>query len=89
MEHTTNNNNITTKLDDKPENELERDLMEELDINKYLVYKKPEEDGPEIRGGLIDPLIIQATKATKNGGKFLINFIIFLLVSLIINRFIY
>ncbi|XP_030752643.1 guanine nucleotide-releasing factor 2 isoform X3 [Sitophilus oryzae] len=43
------------------------DLMEELNVDKYLIKKKSEEDGPEIRGGSIDALIIQATKATKNG----------------------
>lgn len=49
-------------------NPCDIDLMEELDVNKYLVWKPPEEEGPDIRGGTIDALIIQATKATKNGG---------------------
>lgn len=44
--------------------------MEELNVDKYLVKKKPDEDGPEIRGGTIDALIIQATMGTRNGGKF-------------------
>ncbi|XP_071051039.1 guanine nucleotide-releasing factor 2 isoform X3 [Onthophagus taurus] len=43
------------------------DLMEAVDITDYLVFKSPEDDGPDIRGGCIDALIIQATKATKNG----------------------
>lgn len=67
LEHTANS--ITTKHEDKAENEYEKDLIEELDTSKYLVHKKPEEDGPDIRGGSIDALIIQATKATKNGGE--------------------
>lgn len=50
-------------------NPCDIDLMEELDVDKYLVWKPPEEDGPDIRGGTIDALIIQATKATKNGGE--------------------
>ena len=45
------------------------DLMEETEIGKYLVYKNPDEEGPDIKGGCTDALIIQATKATKNGGK--------------------
>lgn len=43
--------------------------MEKLTVDEYLVFKKPEEEGPDIRGGSIDALIIQATKATKNGGE--------------------
>lgn len=43
--------------------------MEELNVDKYLILKKPEEEGPEIRGGTVDALIIQATKAARNGGK--------------------
>ncbi|XP_023311133.1 guanine nucleotide-releasing factor 2 isoform X5 [Anoplophora glabripennis] len=45
----------------------EEDLMEMLSVDQFLLLKKPEEDGPDIRGGPIDALIIQATKATKNG----------------------
>lgn len=45
------------------------DLMEELDVDKCLVWKPPEEEGPDIRGGTVDALIIQATKATRNGGR--------------------
>lgn len=47
----------------------EEDLMEMLNVDEYLLMKKPDEDGPDIRGGPIDALIIQATKATKNGGS--------------------
>ncbi|KAK0180080.1 hypothetical protein PV327_005759 [Microctonus hyperodae] len=32
-------------------------LLEELDIGKYLVFKKPDEDGPDIRGGHPDGLL--------------------------------
>ncbi|XP_043276526.1 guanine nucleotide-releasing factor 2 isoform X3 [Venturia canescens] len=42
-------------------------ILEELDISKYLVFKKPEEDGPDIRGGNPDALLIHATKANKHG----------------------
>lgn len=47
-----------------------------LDISRYLVLKKPDEEGPDIRGGNPDALIIHATKANKNGGlPFLIIFL--------------
>ncbi|XP_016838232.1 guanine nucleotide-releasing factor 2 isoform X3 [Nasonia vitripennis] len=41
-------------------------MLDELEINKYLVFKKPEEDGPDIRGGHPDALLIHATKANKH-----------------------
>lgn len=47
--------------------------MEMLNVDEFLLMKKQEEDGPDIRGGPIDALIIQATKATKNGGKFVVS----------------
>ncbi|KAK9701806.1 RasGEF domain [Popillia japonica] len=67
LEHTTNNKTVeetpaTTDLS------CDMDLMEKTaDMEKYLVFKGTEDDGPDIRGGCIDALIIQATKATKNG----------------------
>lgn len=66
----------TTKTDEKYESSeikvpCEEDLMEKPDVDakEYLIFKKTDEEGPDIRGGPIDALIIQATKATKNGGK--------------------
>ncbi|XP_068082777.1 guanine nucleotide-releasing factor 2 [Anabrus simplex] len=44
----------------------ESNPLEELDITVYLVYKKPDEEGPDVRGGHADALIIHATKANKN-----------------------
>lgn len=74
LEHTTNSN--SSKSDEKNKDDKERcddiELMEQPDVQDWLVSKKQEEDGPDIRGGPIDALIIQATKATKNGGKFVI-----------------
>lgn len=43
------------------------DLIEQLDIGKYIVLKKADEDGPEIRGGYIDALIVQATNTNIKG----------------------
>lgn len=57
---------ITTAL---IESDLQDDtnVLDELDIGRFLVYKKAEEEGPDIRGGHPDALIIHATKANKNG----------------------
>lgn len=49
-----------------------KNLLEETDVLKYLVLKKDAEDGPDIKGGHLDALIIHATKAkvekiTENG----------------------
>ncbi|XP_050458611.1 guanine nucleotide-releasing factor 2 isoform X3 [Cataglyphis hispanica] len=41
-------------------------ILDELDINKYLVLKKSDEEGPDIRGGHPDALLIHATKANKH-----------------------
>ncbi|XP_023315128.1 guanine nucleotide-releasing factor 2 isoform X2 [Trichogramma pretiosum] len=44
-------------------------ILDELEINQYLVLKKPEEDGPDIRGGHPDALLVHATKANKHDEK--------------------
>ncbi|KAK9307718.1 hypothetical protein QLX08_001976 [Tetragonisca angustula] len=41
-------------------------ILDELDIGKYLVFKKSDEEGPDIRGGHPDALLIHATKANKH-----------------------
>ncbi|XP_063983968.1 guanine nucleotide-releasing factor 2 isoform X3 [Diachasmimorpha longicaudata] len=48
--------------------DIEQDdgILDELDISKHLVFKKSEEDGPDIRGGHPDALLIHATKANKH-----------------------
>lgn len=61
--------NVENNAECEETNPCDIDLMEELDVDKCLVWKPPEEEGPDIRGGTIDALIIQATKATKNGGE--------------------
>lgn len=40
-------------------------LLEETNVQKYLVMKKENEDGPDIKGGHMDALIIHATKVEK------------------------
>lgn len=45
-------------------------IIEEVDVTPYLVFKKDGEDGPEVKGGYIDALIIHAShvqKVTDNG----------------------
>ncbi|XP_024881447.1 guanine nucleotide-releasing factor 2 isoform X9 [Temnothorax curvispinosus] len=44
-------------------------ILDELDISKYLVFKKSDEEGPDIRGGHPDALLIHATKANKHDEK--------------------
>lgn len=44
----------------------EPNLIEEIDIINYLVLKKELEDGPDVKGGPIDALIIHATKVKKS-----------------------
>ncbi len=47
--------------------EFQPDPLAEIDVTQWLVFKRPDEDGPEIRGGHPDALIVLATKANKNG----------------------
>jgi hypothetical protein len=57
----------TICLPGAPEIEEEEGPMDEVEVSQWLVFKKPEEDGPDIRGGHLDALIVHATKANKNG----------------------
>lgn len=53
-------------------------MLEELDITPYLVFKKENDDGPEIKGGYIDALIVHASrKQNVDTGKYLFIFEIF------------
>lgn len=36
-----------------------------MDISEFLTIKKEEEDGPDIKGGNVDALIVHATKVQK------------------------
>ncbi|XP_059483665.1 guanine nucleotide-releasing factor 2 isoform X2 [Neocloeon triangulifer] len=51
---------VTTEVDE------EEGPLDEVDVSQWLVFKKPEEEGPDIRGGHLDALIVHATKANKN-----------------------
>lgn len=49
-------------------------LIEDMEISKYLILKKEDEDGPDIKGGQADALIVHATKVQKiSEGIFHIN----------------
>lgn len=49
------------------------DIILQTDISSWLVLKEPTKDGPDVRGGQPDALIVLATKATK--GRLLFYFI--------------
>ncbi|XP_028164535.1 guanine nucleotide-releasing factor 2 isoform X5 [Ostrinia furnacalis] len=42
------------------------DIIIQTDISSWLLLKAPSKDGPEVRGGNPDALIVLATKATKD-----------------------
>ncbi|XP_073834083.1 C3G guanyl-nucleotide exchange factor isoform X3 [Musca autumnalis] len=45
-------------------------ILEELDITPYLIFKKENEEGPEVKGGYIDALIVHAaSRVLKNTDK--------------------
>ncbi|XP_062528472.1 guanine nucleotide-releasing factor 2 isoform X11 [Bombyx mori] len=46
------------------------DIVLQTDINKWLVLKGSNKDGPEIRGGHPDALIVLATKGTKETDEY-------------------
>ncbi|KAK9887618.1 hypothetical protein WA026_023577 [Henosepilachna vigintioctopunctata] len=66
LEHTVKVGPVPEK-ENEDANTSDVDLIEKLNMDDYLIFKKSDEEGPEIRGGTVDALIIQATKATKNG----------------------
>lgn len=52
-----------------------QNLIEEMEISGYLTFKKEDEDGPDIKGGQVDALIVHATKVQKiSEGKIFITF---------------
>uniref|UniRef100_A0A182SH87 Uncharacterized protein n=1 Tax=Anopheles maculatus TaxID=74869 RepID=A0A182SH87_9DIPT len=61
LRRNNNKNGITILEQQQPLN-----LMEELDVSNYLVFKKENEDGPDVKGGHPDALIIHATRVQKN-----------------------
>lgn len=39
--------------------------MEEIDVQSFLLLKKDGEDGPDVKGGQLDALIVHASKVQK------------------------
>ncbi|KAK6641638.1 hypothetical protein RUM44_013353 [Polyplax serrata] len=48
------------------EKDSETFLLDRLTVSDHLLLKKPEDEGPDIRGGHHDALVIHATKAHRN-----------------------
>lgn len=64
---------VTSNVTETPQADAnEVNIMEELNVSQWLLFKKPEEDGPLVRGGHADALVVHATNAVKNGEKFII-----------------
>lgn len=59
------------KKEEVEDDEEEEGMLDLLDVREYLILKKEGEEGPEIRGGPVDALIVHASKANKNGMLFL------------------
>ncbi|XP_069982713.1 rap guanine nucleotide exchange factor 1 isoform X8 [Penaeus vannamei] len=59
---------IEKKVPEKEEEEEEEEecLLDYLDVQEYLVLKKEGDEGPDIRGGPVDALVVHASKANKN-----------------------
>jgi hypothetical protein len=51
----------------EPEELPQLSALDEIDVSRYIITKNPSEEGPEIRGGNIDALIVKATEVIKNG----------------------
>lgn len=49
------------------------DIILQTDISTHLLLKAPSKDGPEVRGGHPDALIVLATKATKGNYCFFVH----------------
>ncbi|KAH8289335.1 hypothetical protein KR054_003873 [Drosophila jambulina] len=52
------------EADPEPE-EMLINMLEEVNITRYLILKKKDEDGPEVKGGYIDALIVHASRVQK------------------------
>lgn len=59
-----------------PKTEIQKDAdsdfmelkpLDDVDVSDQLIRKRPGEDGPEIRGGSVDALLVHATVASKSG----------------------
>ncbi|XP_043949611.1 guanine nucleotide-releasing factor 2 isoform X8 [Drosophila biarmipes] len=51
--------------DEEVGEEMLINMLEEVNITRYLILKKREEDGPDVKGGHIDALIVHASRVQK------------------------
>ncbi|CAG2169956.1 unnamed protein product [Oppiella nova] len=58
---------LTRAETEEPE---EVSALDETDVSVYIVLKNTTEEGPEIRGGSVDGLIVKATEVSKNDFMF-------------------
>ncbi|RWS12285.1 rap guanine nucleotide exchange factor 1-like protein [Dinothrombium tinctorium] len=56
----------STNLDVKIEELQQLGPLDKVDVTPYLVFKNPGDDGPEVRGGPVDALVVKATEVSKN-----------------------
>ncbi|XP_069966350.1 guanine nucleotide-releasing factor 2 isoform X7 [Bactrocera oleae] len=61
------------ELQTVPQDELPK-MLEEIDVTKYLVLKRKDEDGPDVKGGYVDALIVHASRV-QNDNAFIDAFI--------------
>ncbi|XP_004529495.1 guanine nucleotide-releasing factor 2 isoform X3 [Ceratitis capitata] len=61
------------ELQTVPQDEMPK-MLEEIDVSKYLVLKRKDEDGPEVKGGYVDALIVHASRV-QNDNAFIDAFI--------------
>ena len=53
--------------EEEPEDDDKDKILNLLDVKKYLTLKKSGEEGPEIKGGPSDALIVHAASAASTG----------------------
>lgn len=51
-------------------------MLEEIDVTKYLVLKRKDEDGPEVKGGYVDALIVHASRVQNDNGELVLKIIL-------------
>ena len=52
---------------EEEEEDEEEGPLDLLDVSVYLIYKKDGEEGPDIRGGPVDALIVHASRTSQRG----------------------
>ena len=58
---------VASSLKDRRRDGILKHPLEDLDVTRFLIFKSPDEEGPEIKGGPPDALLVKATEVSKNG----------------------